>query len=115
MNLRDMLDKQKVLGSTIIENQHKREPDNPVGGKELLTDTLLGTLVEVAELAQATRCFKYWSTKGPEPRERIAEELADVLHMILCIANQFEFTEEEIVQAYLKKHEENYKRQQGGY
>lgn len=115
MEIKELLEKQKELGNTLIENQHKREPNNPIGGNELLTDTLLGLGVEVSELAQATRCFKYWSTKGSEPRERILEEYADVFHMMLCFANQMEFTQEEIEQAYLAKNKVNYERQNNGY
>ena len=113
--LGNFLEMQKKLGDTLIEGQHKREPNNPVGGKELLTNTLLGLQVEVSELAQATRCFKYWSTKPPESRERILEEYVDVFHMMLCFANQMGFTQEEIENAYLKKNKVNYKRQREGY
>lgn len=115
MELRDFLKLQQQLGNTLIEGQHKREPENPIGGKELLTDTLLGLQVEVSELAQATRCFKYWSTKPPESRQRILEEYADVLHMMFCFANQMEFSQKEIENAYLKKNAVNYKRQEEGY
>lgn len=46
---------------------------------------LLALMVEVAELANATRTFKYWSVRGPEGRERILDEAADGLHFFLGI------------------------------
>jgi dimeric dUTPase (all-alpha-NTP-PPase superfamily) len=43
--------------------------------------------VEIGELANATRCFKYWSLKGPEPKEKILDEIADVIHFWLRMLN----------------------------
>lgn len=223
MNLEKLYKLQEKLDNHILENEKKRT------GKEidkdlLLDQTILALLVEVGELANETRCFKHWSTKGPNDRQAIRcetcdgtgdsnyhmimeaaesnmkhlyieceecegtgiigyenpilEELADVWHFYLSIGNQigekielpnigFEteykcnkakintflqlyiyisrlaetsldciyrddayinigywlimlrsalgFTDEEVEQAYLKKHEENYKRQREGY
>lgn len=41
--------------------------------------------VELAELANGTRCFKHWSVKEASPKEVILEELVDVLHFLLEI------------------------------
>lgn len=48
---------------------------------------ILSLLVEIGELANETRCFKYWSVKGPSPKEVILEEYADVVTMVLCFCN----------------------------
>ena len=177
-------------------DQHILEKHNiKMSEKELLDSTILALLVEVGELANTTRCFKHWSTKGMMDKEIVLEELADCLHFYFSIGNQLEiklnsvinkeyldnfvgnfareenitkeniiirlfillisrisalstflisnlelnpeyndiniydevgiiiqtiqmyykFTDEEIEQAYLKKHEENYKRQREGY
>ena len=45
----------------------------------------LSLLVEVGELANTTRCFKYWSNKGPEEKERVYDEFADALHFLLSL------------------------------
>lgn len=45
----------------------------------------LAFLVELGELANATRSFKFWSTKGPEPRARLLDEFADGLHFLLSL------------------------------
>ncbi len=45
----------------------------------------LALLVEVGELANATRCFKYWSNKNGESHERILDEYADGLHFFLSL------------------------------
>lgn len=147
--------------------------------EELLDNTILALLVEVGELANTTRCFKHWSTKGMMDKEVVLDELADVWHFYLSIGNQLKtrvdhqsleyenyfmenrskvdvflniyywanyktvtpsgrktptvegymelgtainllghklgFTDKEVEQAYIKKHEENYKRQREGY
>ena len=46
---------------------------------------LMACLVEIGELANATRCFKYWSNKGPESDEIVLDEYADGLHFFLSL------------------------------
>lgn len=129
----------------------------------------LALLVELAELANETRCFKFWSLKGPSENTIILEEYVDSIHFLLslgiekgfdtlttwpegevkgeltqlflktstaihrfldaltidtykdvwvhygAIAKQLGFTNEEIIDAYIAKNEENYKRQNTGY
>ncbi|WP_039227449.1 dUTP diphosphatase [Clostridium novyi] len=174
MDLIELANMQKQLDSFIAKEKGLGDPYN----KKFLESRILALKVEIAELANATRCFKYWSNKGPESKERILDEAADVLHFILSIINlentktlklektnnmiskgldikkesdytvlrekliiQFNllfqyvekekwlivivelaysilmmgFTLEELQEAYLKKHEENYKRQEQGY
>ena len=41
--------------------------------------------VEIGELANATRCFKYWSNKGAEEDEIVLDEFADGLHFFLSL------------------------------
>lgn len=45
----------------------------------------LALLVELAELANETRCFKFWSTKGPSERPIILEEFVDSIHFMLSL------------------------------
>ena len=46
---------------------------------------LLALIIEIGELANETRCFKYWSNKGPSSKEVIIEEYADGLHFLLSL------------------------------
>ncbi len=76
MNLDKLYKLQEELDKTILENELKRtgkEIDKDV----LLSQTILALQVEVAELANATRCFKHWSTKGPNDKEPVFCELCD--------------------------------------
>lgn len=48
-------------------------------------DRLMALIVEIGELANETRCFKYWSNKGPSPRAVLLDEYADGLHFLLSL------------------------------
>ncbi len=52
---------------------------------ELFDRKVLALLVEVGELANETRCFKFWSKKGPSEDEVILEEYVDGIHFILSL------------------------------
>lgn len=53
--------------------------------EKTMRERLLAFLVELGEFANETRCFKFWSLKGPSPKERILEEYADGLHFLLSL------------------------------
>lgn len=175
MDLNKLYKKQAELDKHILEKHNIK-----MSKEELLDNTVLALLVEVSELANTTRCFKHWSTKGMMDKENILDEYADCLHFYFSIGNQMgikysgkrldygmifnnieqaitfqllilyanlgalanecsvngvvlddvyedigdglikiaellDFTDDEVEQAYLKKHEENYKRQREGY
>ncbi len=46
---------------------------------------VLALVVEIGELANETRCFKYWSLKGPSEKETLLEELSDTVHFIVSL------------------------------
>ncbi|MFD1039587.1 dUTP diphosphatase [Virgibacillus byunsanensis] len=152
---------QKQLDTYIEEN-------NNLTDRDLFEDKYLALLVELGELANETRCFKFWSTKPRNSKDVILEEYVDGIHFILSLGldkgyryessvltigtnsetdqftkvyeacvqfkkestqinynNVFEnyltlgsilgFSEEDVRDAYLKKNEVNYDRQQQGY
>lgn len=53
----------------------------------------LALIVEIAELANETRSFKYWSLKGPSSPEVLLEELSDTIHFTLSLALDLGLTE----------------------
>ncbi len=53
--------------------------------EKTLHQRVLAFFVELGEMANETRCFKYWSFKGPSPKEVILEEWADGLHFLLSL------------------------------
>lgn len=78
MNLRKLFSMQETLDKRIHDEHNPSEA-------LLIDNKLLSLLVELGELANETRCFKYWSKKGPSEREVILEEFVDGLHFILSI------------------------------
>lgn len=45
----------------------------------------LALFVELAELANETRSFKFWSAKGPSDDDVILEEFVDSIHFLLSL------------------------------
>lgn len=62
-----------------IETKHQLQ------NERLLERKVLALLVEIGELANETRCFKFWSLKPPSKEEVILEEYVDGLHFLLSI------------------------------
>jgi dimeric dUTPase (all-alpha-NTP-PPase superfamily) len=85
MNLQALYTLQRQLDER-IEAQHGLE------GKNLVDPKVLALLVELGELANETRCFKFWSVKPPAPPEKILEEYVDGLHFILSLGLDGGFT-----------------------
>ncbi|MFT9495844.1 dUTP diphosphatase [Anaerosolibacter sp.] len=113
MTLKQLFDMQRKLDEVIVAmadvNADGLEP------ADFLGDRLLALHVEVSELANATRCFKYWSSKAPEKKEVLLDEYADILHFFLSVGLALGFTSDEVETAYQIKHQINYDRQREGY
>ncbi|HJF33388.1 MAG TPA: dUTP diphosphatase [Sporosarcina psychrophila] len=61
-----------------IQNNREKQTD-------VFQEKGLALLVELAELANETRCFKFWSTKGPSDDAVILEEYVDSIHFLLSL------------------------------
>ncbi|MCT8138628.1 dUTP diphosphatase [Anaerobacillus sp. CMMVII] len=75
MNLIKLFKKQKELDDRIVK-EHNLE------GQYLLSDKILALLVELGELANETRCFKFWSDKPPSAPDIVIEEFVDGIHFL---------------------------------
>lgn len=84
MNIERLLKMQKELDDHINRS-------HPTDGIRTYKK-VLALIVEIAELANETRCFKFWSNKRSGDREAILEEGADVLHFLFSIANDLGIT-----------------------
>ena len=69
---------QAILDEEIASNHH-------VDYESTYTRRVLALLVELGEFANETRCFKYWSYKGPSAKDVILDEYADGLHFFLSL------------------------------
>ena len=63
----DLIPYQNDLDERIFE---LHETDRP----STMQSRVLALLAEVGEFANETRCFKFWSVKGPSEKEVLAEE-----------------------------------------
>jgi dimeric dUTPase (all-alpha-NTP-PPase superfamily) len=82
-----------------IETQHGLQ------GENLVEKKMLALLVEIGELANETRCFKFWSLKPSAPIEKVLEEYVDGLHFILSLGIELNFV---YAVDKMKKETENY-------
>lgn len=78
IDLTKLLKEQFHLDKTIQENHH-------ISYLETQNERLLALLVELGEFANTTRCFKFWSNKGRDIKERVLDEAADCLHFYLSL------------------------------
>jgi dimeric dUTPase (all-alpha-NTP-PPase superfamily) len=54
---------------------------------QFMFKNMLSLLVEIGELANETRCFKFWSQRPMSEKEILLEEAADILHHAMSILN----------------------------
>ncbi|RJS59957.1 dUTP diphosphatase [Bacillus sp. PK3_68] len=78
MDLAKLFRMQRALDGYIEAEHGLQEAD-------LFDKKVLALLVEIGELANETRCFKFWSLKKPSAREVILEEFVDGVHFILSL------------------------------
>jgi dimeric dUTPase (all-alpha-NTP-PPase superfamily) len=90
MNIEKLFTIQKALDAKILKNHNLQSED-------LVPPKILALQVELGELANETRCFKFWSLKKASPREVILEEYVDGLHFILSIGIDKQYEEVELV------------------
>lgn len=77
-NVKQLFTLQQELDQSIYDLHHTDE-------QATFKRRILAFVVELAELANETRCFKFWSHKKPSSDDTILEEYADGLHFLLSI------------------------------
>lgn len=90
LNLPPLFATQKKLDQRIVDKHH-------LEGASFGNEKLLALLVELGELANETRCFKFWSLRGPSEALVILEEYVDGLHFILSIGLDYGYLDVELV------------------
>ena len=78
IELEELFKAQAKLDQTIADNHH-------ISYETTRHRRIMACLVEIGELANATRCFKYWSNKGKESDDIVLDEYADGLHFFLSL------------------------------
>ncbi len=78
MNLTHLFEMQQQLDER-IEREHGLEEES------LFERKVLALFVELGELANETRCFKFWSRKPASSKDVVLEEYVDGIHFILSL------------------------------
>jgi dimeric dUTPase (all-alpha-NTP-PPase superfamily) len=89
MKLEKLFRMQKALDTHIEEKHQLQEED-------LFNRKILALLVEIGELANETRSFKFWSVKPSSAKEVILEEFVDGIHFILSLGIECGFDTRQI-------------------
>lgn len=84
-NISDIVEKQKKL-DVYIHNKHNLKY------VDIYDELVLALSVELGELANEVRCFKFWSLKNKSENDIILDEFIDGLHFIIsiCIAKKID-------------------------
>lgn len=77
MELQKLVEMQLQLDQYIEEKRGIKE--------DVFNRKVIALLVELGELANETRSFKFWSDKGPSDKATIVEEYVDSIHFLLSI------------------------------
>lgn len=85
--IKDLYEKQEQLDNYILNKKGLKKED-------IIDDIVLALFVELGELANEVKCFKFWSNKEASSKEVILEEYVDCLHFILSIGNFLGATKE---------------------
>ncbi len=98
LNLNKIINIQKKLDK-YIEDNHKLE------SKDLVSRKKLALIIEISELCNEVRCFKYWSIKKMSTKNIILNEFVDCFHFILSIGIFYgiDLLELDLVFEYKKK------------
>lgn len=89
LKIDDLQEIQEKLDARIFE-LHK------TSRKETRDDRILALLVELGELANETRSFKYWSLNKEVNHEEMFEEFSDVLHFALSLGIDINYNQDSI-------------------
>ena len=89
LKIDDLQEIQEDLDSRIFELHETNR-------KETRDDRILALLVELGELANETRSFKYWSLNKEINEEEMFEEFSDVLHFALSLGIDIRFNKTSI-------------------
>jgi dimeric dUTPase (all-alpha-NTP-PPase superfamily) len=79
------------LYSQQLELDKRIESEHGLEDEDLVNRKILALLVEVGELANETRCFKFWSKKPSSEKKVILEEYVDGIHFILSLGLELDY------------------------
>lgn len=89
MELRKLFDTQEAFEKKIIESTNIEE--NALGEENIQAIIFLALQVKIGELANLTKCYKYFKVKANLPKHKLMIRHADALRYLLSIGNKYQF------------------------
>ena len=99
---------QEKFDQDVIKNRGLED----VTPEQWIQKQTLAMLSELAELIAEVN-FKWWKNPKPVNSDNVRQELVDILHFFVGMCNRAGMSSEELFARYIKKNEENFKRQYG--
>jgi dimeric dUTPase (all-alpha-NTP-PPase superfamily) len=110
--LKDKLDTIFALQRRFDEDLAARRDLSDITREQWIQKETLAMLSELAELIDEVN-FKWWKNPKPVDDDRVKEELVDILHFFVSMCIKMGMDADELCSRYIKKNEENFKRQRG--
>lgn len=105
--LKEIFRLQESFDQAVIEHRGLDFPPEIWIQKEVLA-----IISELSEILDEVN-FKWWKDPKEVDREALKEEIVDVLHFFVSMCLKAGIGPEELYEAYLRKNEENFARQEG--
>lgn len=105
--LQELLNRQKELDGFIADRRHL-----DFDGREWARKKCVALMVEASELLDEIG-YKWWKEPKKDNDAELKEEIIDILHFFLGICNDIGLSSDDIYEIYMKKNDENHKRQTG--
>ncbi len=99
---------QEKFDQDVIKNRHLED----VTPEQWIQKQTLAMLSELAELIAEVN-FKWWKNAKEINSDNVKEEIVDILHFFVGMCNRSGMNSEELFDRYMKKNEENFRRQYG--
>ncbi|MDD4342998.1 MAG: dUTPase [Eubacteriales bacterium] len=107
----DKLDKIFEMQS-FLDEKIARERNLKFSKEEWIQKEVLAMISELSEVLDEVN-FKWWKNKKEINDDQLKEEIVDLLHFLISMSLKAGMSAEEIFSIYMKKNEENIKRQEG--
>lgn len=89
MKLRELFETQEAFEKKIIESTTIEE--NALGKENVQDIIILALQVKIGELANLTKCYKYFNIKPNLPKHKLLIRYSDALRYLLSIGNKYQF------------------------
>lgn len=100
--------RQKAFDDDLIQ----RRQLSHITREEWLQKETLAIMDELSELLNEVN-YKWWKNPKPLDEAAIKEELIDILHFWVSMCLKMDMSAQDVLDIYLAKNDENFKRQQG--